>query len=92
MSSLPTSSPSPSPSPKPIKVIGLSLSGGVLGEEKASEAGFFLWEATEEAENQEATGASESKFIPKLFLGLGLVFLIISGCCVWYTQLKKKQG
>lgn len=90
--STPSPSLSPNPSPRPVKVIGLSLSGEVLGEEKASETGFFPWEATEGAGGQEATGASENKFIPKLFLGLGLIFLIISGCWVWYTQLKKKQG
>lgn len=80
-------SPSPTPSPKPVKVTGATLSGEILGEE-SSPAGFFPWEATEEAESQEATEASRAKFISKLFLGLGVVFLAASGVYLWYTQLR----
>jgi len=71
--------------PKPIKVTGAALLGKVLGEE-SSPAGFYPWEATEEAENQEATGAPKTQFIPKLFLCSGLVFLVVSGLYLWFTQ------
>ncbi|MBU3957292.1 lamin tail domain-containing protein [Patescibacteria group bacterium] len=90
-SSSPTSSsapsPSPTPSPKPIEVTGATLLGKILGEE-VSPAGFYPWEATEEGKSQEATESSRTKFISKLFLGLGLVFLVSSGVWIWYTQLR----
>lgn len=86
--SSPTSSPSLTPSPEPVEVIGATFLGKILGEEKSSPAGFYPWEATEEAESQEATESSRTKFISKLFLGLGLVFLVSSGVWIWYTQLR----
>jgi len=86
LSPTPSLSPSPTPSPKPIKVTGVTLSGKILGEEESSPAGFFPWEATKEAESQEATSSSKAKFVPKLFLGLGLLFLVSSGLYLWYTQ------
>lgn len=83
-------SPSPniSPSPKPVKITGATLLGKILGEGGTSTAGFFPWEATEEAESQEATENSRAKFIPKLFLSLGLVFLVVSGVYLWYNLTK----
>jgi len=90
--SSPTYSPTPSPSsttsPKPIEVIGATLLGKILGEEGTSPAGFYPWEATEESKSQEATRAPKAKFISKLFLGLGLVFLFVSGVYLWYNLTK----
>lgn len=77
--------PSPTPTPKPVKVVGATLLGEILGEE-SSPAAFYSWEASEEAEDQEATEASKTSFLPKLFLGLGLGFLFASGFYLWYTQ------
>lgn len=91
--SSPTSSPTPSPSltpsPKAVKVTGATLLGKILGEE-SSPAGFFPWEATEEAKSQEATVSPRAKFISKLFLGLGLIFLVFSGVYLWYNLTKEK--
>ena len=86
--SLPSSSIS-TPSPEPVKVSGATLLGKILGEEGTSPAGLYPWEATGEAESQEATEASRAKFIPRLFLGLGLVFLFVSGVYLWYNQRKQ---
>jgi len=90
--SSPTSSPAPSPSltpsPKPVKITGATLLGKILGEEGTSPAGFYPWEATEESKSQEATRAPKAKFISKLFLGLGLVFLFVSGVYLWYNLTK----
>lgn len=87
----PEESPSPSPtsSPKPIKITGATLSGKVLSEEESSPAGYFPWEATEEGKGQEATSSSRTRFIPKLFLVSGLVFLFVSGGYLWYNQRKQ---
>ena len=91
---IPTLSPIQSsgstPSPKPVRIIGATLSGGVLGEEKASKAAFFPWEATEEAESQEATEASKNKLVPRLFLGAGLVFLVTAALFLWYNSTQRK--
>jgi len=82
-------SPDETPSPKPVKITGATLLGKILGEEETSPAGFFPWEATEEAKSQEATRTSRVKFISKLFLGLGLVFLFVSGVYLWYNQRRQ---
>jgi len=91
----PTPSPQPeaslleeTPSPKPVEITGATLLGKILGEEESSPAGFYPWEATEEAKSQEATRAPKAKFISKLFLGLGLVFLFVSGVYLWYNLTK----
>jgi len=76
------------PSPKPVKITGATLLGKILGEEGTSLAGFFPWEATEESKSQEATRAPKAKFISKLFLGLGLVFLAVAGIYLWYNLTK----
>jgi len=73
------SSPQPSsilnPSLKPIKVIGVTLSGEILGEE-STPGGFYPWEATEEAESQEATENAKIKSLPKIISVLGIIFLL----------------
>jgi len=80
----------PTPSPKPIQVTGAALLGKILGEE-ATPAALFPWEATKEAESQEATGTLKVKLIPKLFLGFGLVFLAVAGIYLWYNLTKGKN-
>ncbi len=97
LSSPTSSSPQPSgtlfstetPSPKPVKITGATLLGKILGEEESTPAGFYPWEATKEAESQEATETSKTKLISKLFLGFGFIFLLISGIYLWYNQRKQ---
>lgn len=91
LASTPSPSPALTPSPKPVEVTGATLLGKILGEEESSPAGFYPWEATEEAKSQEATETSRAKFIPKLFLGSGLVFLATAGIYLWYNSSERRM-
>ncbi len=83
-----TSSPTPTPTPRAVEVIGATLSGEVLGKEEASQQALYPWEATEGAEEEEATSAKKS-ISPLIFLGLGFVFLSAAAYRLWYTFYRK---
>lgn len=86
----PTSPPSPTPTPK-RKVIKTPTPtpGEILGEEESSPAGFYAWEATEEAEvTAEAESSGRLRWLVIFLFGTGLVLLFAAAVWLWYTQLK----
>jgi len=88
--SRPTSIPTPkqtvtsSLTPKPTVKIA-SSSGEVLGEEVATLSAFYPYEATNEAEEKEATVSAKNKLWPKVFLGAGLLLVFASALWGWYN-------
>lgn len=93
--------PTPTPTPKQTVVPSLtpkptfktaSESGEVLGEKEATLSAFYPYEATEGAEENEATSSAKNKLWPKIFLVVGLLLVFVSAFWlwyrVWYTQSK----
>ncbi|HUS51994.1 MAG TPA: hypothetical protein VMX77_00845, partial [Candidatus Bathyarchaeia archaeon] len=79
---------SPLPTSKSLVEKSTSSAGKVLGGETLATASFYPWEATEEAEEEEAT-SSGKKVLPLIFLGLGLAILGSSSYWLWYTFYRK---
>ncbi len=99
--SMPTPTSSPTSTPKPTIIPSLtpkptsktaSDSGEVLGEEVATLSAFYPYQASDEAERNEASLSAKNRIFPKVFLGAGLL-LVFAGAFwlwyrVWYTQSK----
>jgi hypothetical protein len=85
----PTPSQKISPTPTPKKSNQTATdSGEVLGEEVSTISAFYPYEATDEAEKNEATPSARNKILPKIFLVSGLLLLFISACWVWYNFVR----
>jgi len=84
----PESSPSLSSttSPIPAKVIGATFLGRTLEASQSTSAGFYPWEATEEAESQEATENAKIQSLPKIIFVLGLILLLSAATHFCYNQ------
>jgi hypothetical protein len=92
---IPTSTPSPTPTKKPTPTLKpsptLTPAGEILGEEESSPGAFYPLEATEEGEATPEAGPSfKTRWLPKIFLGAGFLFLFGAAFWVWYTQLRTK--
>jgi len=78
------------PTPTPTKTTA-TTTGETLGEEEVATSAFYPLEATEEAKaSLEATPSFKNRWLPKIFLGLGFIFLFSAAFWVWYTQLRTK--
>ncbi len=99
--STPTPSVSPTPTPKATvtpsltpKVISktASDSGEVLGEEVATLSAFYPYQASDGAEENEASLSAKNRIFPKVFLVSGLLIIFVSAFWawyrLWYTQSK----
>jgi len=85
----PTPSQKISPTPTPKKSNQTATdSGEVLGEEVASFSAFYPYEATDEAEKNEATPSARNKILPKIFLVGGLLLLFVSASWLWYNFVR----
>lgn len=86
---------SPLPTSKSLVKKSTSSAGKVLGGETLATTSFYPWEATKEAEEEEAT-SSRKRVLPLVFLGLGLAILGGAAYWLWYTfywkGIDKNQG
>ena len=76
-------SPTATPVKKPDQVA--TDSGEILGEETVATTAFYSYQASSEAEKNEATPSAKNKILPKIFLISGLLFLFISALWLWYN-------
>ncbi len=81
----PTKKPTPTLKPSPTS----TPSGEILGEGESATNAFYPLGATEEAEATPEAGP-KTRWLPKIFLGLGFLLLFGAAFWVWYTQLRTK--
>ncbi len=70
-----------------LKAVSISatLSGEILGNQSSESGGFYPLETTQSADLEEELEDSSLDFLPKVFLVVGLVLLLVAGFWVWYN-------